>query len=671
MRTRIIASIIFGQVLVACGGGGGGSTTTPPPITEKPSALLKAASANTSAADLFSEAFNRSTTDAALAVGAPLAEAAADSAVDTSSTNFSTTYTQESDVDEYDAVKYDGTHLFIAPSHSMNCCFVVDDIALPAIAEASDAAIAAPVQSSARAIRILATDSTSAGITPVAEIPLPDDLSVEGLYIDTHSLAAITSSAWWGSWGTPLSDVTRWADQYTELRLYSTKDISNPALQHTIQIEGALLTSRKIGDTAYLVTRHTPNIDGITYYPTTSTEEQNNEQILSNTTLIELLPQLRIDNAAQTALQASDCFQIDPEHDLAPAQLGYPSITTVTGINLSSGDVSSSFCYLDYVDGVYFSGTSLYMTQTYGSSSGTDTYIHKFAPSSGEHYKGSTRVAGHLWLQGNNDFRISESGDYLRIVTSEWTNDASDTIDHHLYVIGEKADSTELIVVGELPRDAAPEEIGKPNEDLYGVRFMDDRAFVVTFERTDPLYVIDLSDANAPSISGQLEVPGFSNFLHPIGDDLLLGLGRNAEGHTKLELFNISDIANPISLAAMEPAADLQWDYSPAEWDRHAFTYLSGDTDDRFAIPISGSQWIDSGYLHRERLYLFEVQGKLNPASAGLSNIGFLQVENLPEGQYADGRNRSVIHDDSVFYINGQDVFSALWQSPIFQTGPY
>ena len=122
-----------------------------------------------------------------------------------------------------------------------------------------------------------------------------------------------------------------------------------------------------------------------------------------------------------------------------------------------------------------------------------------------------------------------------------------DFVDHQLYILRESSTRPELEIVSTLPNDSRPEEIGKPNEALYGVRFLGDVAYAVTFERIDPLYAIDLSIPADPFIAGELEVTGFSDFLHPVTDDLLLGLGRSAEGGIKVELFDVSSIAQPLS----------------------------------------------------------------------------------------------------------------------------
>ena len=140
--------------------------------------------------------------------------------------------------------------------------------------------------------------------------------------------------------------------------------------------------------------------------------------------------------------------------------------------------------------------------------------------------RGSADIEGAVWRGGQADFRMSESAGDLRLLASQfdWTSD--DFVDHQLYVLRESATLPELEIVSTLPNNSRPEEIGKPNEALFGVRFLGDTAYAVTFERIDPLYAIDLSDPADPFIAGELEVAGFSEFLHPVSDDLLLGLGR-------------------------------------------------------------------------------------------------------------------------------------------------
>ena len=159
-------------------------------------------------------------------------------------------------------------------------------------------------------------------------------------------------------------------------------------------------------------------------------------------------------------------------------------------------------------------------------------------------YIGSEKVEG-LAVAAMPTF-VSVNHRVLRLVTTQWTGDTEDLFRHRLYVLSPAANAPELDLLGVLGEESEA-RIGKPNEDLYGVRFMGDRAYMVTFERIDPLYVIDLSTPSAPRIVGELEVPGFSDLLHEVTDDLLLGLGSSERGFPKLELYNISDISTDFS----------------------------------------------------------------------------------------------------------------------------
>jgi hypothetical protein len=113
-----------------------------------------------------------------------------------------------------------------------------------------------------------------------------------------------------------------------------------------------------------------------------------------------------------------------------------------------------------------------------------------------------------------------------------------------------------------------------PNEQIQAVRFVEDRAYVVTFRQTDPLYVIDLSDPAAPTLLGELKEPGFSAYLHPIGADRVLGIGSSGteEGQitgAKVALYDTSDPTHPRAVATLP----IQDGYSSAGGDSHAFTW--------------------------------------------------------------------------------------------------
>jgi uncharacterized secreted protein with C-terminal beta-propeller domain len=226
--------------------------------------------------------------------------------------------------------------------------------------------------------------------------------------------------------------------------------------------------------------------------------------------------------------------------------------------------------------------------------------------------------------------------------------------------------------VATLPNAERPAEIGKPNEDLYGVRFLGDTLYLVTFERTDPLYVLDLSNATDPLIAGELSVPGFSDFLHPVSSDLLLGLGQDENRAVKLELFNVALINDPISLGTVTLAPEASWSHSEARYNHHAFTYQPiSESTDRFSIPLSLGLYDESdGYTEEDRLYLFEIDSKDTPELSSIIEVGHISAKS----QWWNSLQRSVFDGDAVYFINGSSVYSALWSeiqsNPTEQNGP-
>ena len=125
-------------------------------------------------------------------------------------------------------------------------------------------------------------------------------------------------------------------------------------------------------------------------------------------------------------------------------------------------------------------------------------------------------------------FRFSEHEGRLRVVTSSlsmWGNQMK----NRLTVLEPSTLAPGVLrTVSILPNAQRPESIGKPGELLYGTRFLGDRLYAVTFKKIDPLYVVDIANPADPKIAGALELPGFSDYLHPLPNGLLLGFGMDA-----------------------------------------------------------------------------------------------------------------------------------------------
>ncbi len=173
------------------------------------------------------------------------------------------------------------------------------------------------------------------------------------------------------------------------------------------------------------------------------------------------------------------------------------------------------------------------------------TVIHKIAINKGDlSYKAFGEVTGSVL----NQFSMDESNGYFRIATTKnraWSQYASDDEKDsysNVYVLDEN-----MKVVGSL------EDLAK-GEKIYSARFMGNRVYLVTFVQTDPLFAIDLSDPTAPKVLGELKIPGYSSYLHPYNDNLLIGFGKDTAASEwggvktkglKLSLFDVSDVANP------------------------------------------------------------------------------------------------------------------------------
>ena len=215
------------------------------------------------------------------------------------------------------------------------------------------------------------------------------------------------------------------------------------------------------------------------------------------------------------------------------------------------------------------------------------TAIHKFditTDGSEAVYAGTGKIAGSVL----NQFSMSEFEGHLRIAHTRRDWDTGES-ENRVSVLADNGEG-QLETVGALEGLA-------PGEDIYSARFMGDKGYVVTFETVDPLFTIDLSEPTNPTLVGELKIPGFSTYIHPMGDDHLLTIGQHTvenewggfwvEG-IQLTIFDVSDFANPKQAhkIVLDNAA-----WSSAVYDSKAFTFHS-DTG-LLAIPLSA--WGDLG----------------------------------------------------------------------------
>jgi len=193
------------------------------------------------------------------------------------------------------------------------------------------------------------------------------------------------------------------------------------------------------------------------------------------------------------------------------------------------------------------------------------TAIHKFDIKS-RHGEALYVASGAVFGEVLNQFSMSEYKGHLRLgtTTEGWATGQGRM--NHLFVLRQSGE--ELEVVGSV-RGL------EPGESIYAMRFMGDRGFMVTYQEMDPLITFDLSNPAKPKAVGELHIPGFSTYLHPVDDNHLIGIGRETTSWSgvKLSLFDVTDFSNPRETH--------KWTYGSGEvesealYDHHAFLYYS------------------------------------------------------------------------------------------------
>jgi hypothetical protein len=572
--------------------------------------------------------------------------------------------TQVRGVEEPDRVKSDGRRLYVAqlpeqpriirplpirgPVIGLPVEIMADDrlAAGALLAEEPEIAPAVPAQ-----IARYGLDSATpaAEALPPLELPGADGwLHNLSLMLAGDTLVAMgqTGNDWhWLRWFAP---PTRTTTAETRLWLFDTADAAGVQPRHQLKIRGELVDSRRVGDYLYLVTRFRPQGDARGD---------------------ELLPDLVADGNARPLLPPGQCL-------LPPHGRGYPALTLVTAVNLAQPSQSRAACYAGEVYTLYMSTEALYLaTSEYNEdfdwSRGTpeiddagavrtragrpvapvDTLLHKFDLRDGNpRYVASGRVAGGFtgWLGTGSQpqWRFHERDGRLFLVTSWWDDD---DLHHHLYVLAPVAGG-DLAVQAMLPNAQAPDPIGKPREDIHAMRYVGDRAYVVTFRQTDPLYVLDLADPLAPRIAGELELPGFSAYLHPLDENWLLGIGRGAQaGSIEANLFDVRNPARPRVQATQKLCRDCD---APLMTDYHAIAVLAGRNVTRIAVPLQRWQEGEDGNWG-----LYEEAALLEAGDDGL--LADLGRQRADAGH--DVLGRVLLVNDAVFQPQVDHVTSGFW----------
>ena len=338
-------------------------------------------------------------------------------------------------------------------------------------------------------------------------------------------------------------------------------DLAEPRIERSFDFEGELVASRLVGETARLVMSSGPPLVPYTAAPAVRDDR------IRELTADDWLPAYRVRNGTDTITgRLVDCDRVS--HPVEPTGA---ALLTVVSVDPDADRPGEAVTVAGAGETVYANETSLYVgTQRSvapaapGAVQPTDwvlTDLHRFDISdpARARYTGSGEVPGRLL----NQYSMSELDGRLRVAT---TAERSTGTESFVSVLEQRGDGA-LDVVGQVGG------LGK-GERIHGVRFVGELGYVVTFRQIDPLYVIDLSQPANPRRRGELKIPGYSAYLHPIGDDLLLGVGQDGDafgGRTGLQV-SVFDVADPDAPAQLHKLALLGGE-SGAEFDPHAFLY--------------------------------------------------------------------------------------------------
>ena len=360
-------------------------------------------------------------------------------------------------------------------------------------------------------------------------------------------------------------------------------DPGSPQVVRHLRVEGRYISSRAANGYARVVISSPPERLGFVQpsYGSESSEasaERFNRLLVQESTLDQWLPNYNLHAANGESINRGQLLDCDRVY--APSVFsGFNQVSVLsfaTGENLRLRDAVSTMASGETV---YASIGNLYVSRVEydyeadGRWGAPKTVIHKFSlDSSGSADYEASGTATGLPI---NQYAFHEYQGRLFVATTSgnWENTES------FVTVLEDDGSGALTQVGQVGN------LGR-NEDIYAVRYIGDKAYVVTFRQTDPLYVIDLSDPTDPTTEGELKITGYSAYLHPVGENLLLGVGREATTTgrvtgAKVSLFDVSDPADPRTLDTLV----LEGGSSEVEWDARAFLWWA--PEELAVVPIS------------------------------------------------------------------------------------
>jgi uncharacterized secreted protein with C-terminal beta-propeller domain len=397
------------------------------------------------------------------------------------------------------------------------------------------------------------------------------------------------------------------------ISVYDISDKAQPRLERRVDFSGSYLASRRIEDIVYNVVYFpelAPHTNWLATWPGglpydlcdqavsddaiaqafNQLHDSNLEQLLA-LDLSGWLPRITDTRYVDGATVVSEDLLADCQGFYIEAARDGSSLLSVVSFDLvEPGDLAAT-TIVGRPGTVYASKQALFVAARHYQHYGSDWYwedsadreattIHSFALAADDtatSYAGSGLVPGRIL----NQFSLSEHQGYLRLATTQG-------------YLGSPGVSNNLFVLQ--PQDGALQQVGAltglaPGEDIRSVRFNGEVGFVVTFKKTDPLFVLDLKDPIAPKVAGELKIPGFSTYMQLIDPQHVMAIGYDADDMGEfawfdgimLQIFDVSVLSEPKLM--WKEVIGTRGSTSEAATNHYAFTYFGAR--DLLALPMT------------------------------------------------------------------------------------
>ncbi len=371
-----------------------------------------------------------------------------------------------------------------------------------------------------------------------------------------------------------------------------------------------------------------------------------NLAIIENSTIENWLPHYVLEDLSQGEPKLTKGLLLDCADVSRPGDYSGLSTLSVLTVNLEQAlALGQSIGVMAEGETVYASKTNLYVSTTpwlpqqWESEEGRTTYIHKFSLANTE--RAQYIASGELRGSVRSQWSISEHEGDLRVATTDQKGWDTASRDNFVTVLRQEEDT--LVQIGQVGGLGLGEEI-------QGVRFIGSVGYVVTFRQIDPLYTIDLHDPTNPTMLGELKIPGFSAYLHPVGEDLLLGVGYDGtdEGQLlglQLSLFDVSDLKDPKRIHQAGLGEAFGW--SEAIFDHKAFLYW-GKTQ-LALVPTESYHWDEQTMTES---YFSGALGYSIDREDGIQPVGEIQHITDNDWGWSPPIRRSMVIGDRVMTLS-------------------